>query len=219
MPAPYESIVGGSADQCVVEIRPAVIGDLNALVEICRLSFPGSLRWQGPRRIAARLWRRWLSSGSCRCWVCSRGMEVLGFVVFILDCDRYRAEAETRAVTSLDSAVLLMWHPLLAIKKAISKLSLYRATPQSVSVRKDMPNVLQKCTWIELIAVRPDVQGRGLGAMMLEHCATVTRTLGCEMVKLKVNKDNVQAFRAYERVGFEVTAEDADAYTYTYLLK
>jgi diamine N-acetyltransferase len=48
----------------------------------------------------------------------------------------------------------------------------------------------------------PAWQGRGLGSLMLTHCAQECRKLGARRLSLNVNKRNARAIRTYERHGF-----------------
>lgn len=50
----------------------------------------------------------------------------------------------------------------------------------------------------------PELHGRGLGRLMLEHCATEARRLGAHQLLLAVNKQNTRAIAAYRRDGFAV---------------
>ena len=50
----------------------------------------------------------------------------------------------------------------------------------------------------------PELQSRGLGRRMLEHCAAEARRLGAQRLILAVNKRNARAIAAYTRNGFAV---------------
>lgn len=49
----------------------------------------------------------------------------------------------------------------------------------------------------------PEYQGRGFGRLALDWVGTQARTLGCGVLRLRVNKHNAPAIRAYRRAGFE----------------
>ncbi len=51
----------------------------------------------------------------------------------------------------------------------------------------------------------PAHHGRGLGQQMLAHSLTLARAHGCEELRLRVNKSNARALRAYERAGFRIS--------------
>lgn len=50
----------------------------------------------------------------------------------------------------------------------------------------------------------PEHQGRGLGQQMLAHALHLAATHGCAELRLRVNKQNERALRAYERAGFRI---------------
>jgi len=52
----------------------------------------------------------------------------------------------------------------------------------------------------------PELQGRGLGSLLLQHCEREVRRLGARRLILSVNKRNSKAIAAYQRNGF-VTVE------------
>jgi GNAT superfamily N-acetyltransferase len=55
------------------------------------------------------------------------------------------------------------------------------------------------------IYLHPAWQGRGLGRLLLEHCANAVRGLGANRLTLTVNKRNSKAIAAYQRTGFTIT--------------
>jgi RimJ/RimL family protein N-acetyltransferase len=50
----------------------------------------------------------------------------------------------------------------------------------------------------------PEHQGHGLGQEMLAHSLALARDHGCAELRLRVNKNNPRALRAYERAGFQI---------------
>ena len=51
----------------------------------------------------------------------------------------------------------------------------------------------------------PEMHGRGLGSLLLQHCERAARQLGARRLMLAVNKRNTKAVVAYQRNGFTVT--------------
>jgi ribosomal protein S18 acetylase RimI-like enzyme len=52
--------------------------------------------------------------------------------------------------------------------------------------------------------LHPDLQGRGLGSRLLQHCEREASGQGARKLILAVNKHNTKAIAAYERNGFVV---------------
>lgn len=50
----------------------------------------------------------------------------------------------------------------------------------------------------------PELQGQGLGQLMLRRVLGAAQQAGATQVELRVNRSNVQAVRAYERAGFQI---------------
>jgi ribosomal-protein-alanine N-acetyltransferase len=53
------------------------------------------------------------------------------------------------------------------------------------------------------IAVHPDFQGQGMGAILMEACEKECRKRGCTVVTLEVRSDNKGAVRFYRDRGYE----------------
>ena len=50
----------------------------------------------------------------------------------------------------------------------------------------------------------PELQGRGLGSRLLQHCEQQARAAGAHRLILAVNKRNTKAIAAYQRNGFVI---------------
>lgn len=50
----------------------------------------------------------------------------------------------------------------------------------------------------------PDLHGRGLGSLLLDHCQNEARRFGAHRLILAVNKRNFRAIAAYQRNGFAI---------------
>ncbi len=56
---------------------------------------------------------------------------------------------------------------------------------------------------IEAVQTRPDMRGRGIGAVMINYCLDEARAKGMKAVQLTSNVARLDAHRFYERLGFE----------------
>ena len=59
---------------------------------------------------------------------------------------------------------------------------------------------------VQTIAVRPDAQGQGWGAVLLDALLNEARSCGCTEVLLEVRADNLAAIALYERRDFATIA-------------
>ena len=59
---------------------------------------------------------------------------------------------------------------------------------------------------IEGVAVAPDLQGRGIGTLMLRALSEEARARGFQALRLDVSDQNPRARALYERLGFEAAA-------------
>jgi mycothiol synthase len=67
--------------------------------------------------------------------------------------------------------------------------------------RRELPEAIG---YVDLLAVGPDHQGRGLGTMLLAEAFAAFAAAGMREAQLGVDSDNPRALRIYERAGMEV---------------
>ena len=60
---------------------------------------------------------------------------------------------------------------------------------------------------IEGVRVRPALQGRGIGAALVEHAVERARDRGCRLVQLTTDKSRSEALAFYESLGFRASHE------------
>jgi [ribosomal protein S18]-alanine N-acetyltransferase len=66
---------------------------------------------------------------------------------------------------------------------------------------------------INNLAVRPELRGRGFGALLLERVLEEAARLGAPHATLEVRRSNAAARRLYQRAGFEVAGVRTSYYT------
>jgi ribosomal protein S18 acetylase RimI-like enzyme len=57
---------------------------------------------------------------------------------------------------------------------------------------------------LDKLYVLPEHHGAGIGRMLIDHVVAKAREADCTAVTLNVNRNNVDAVRAYERCGFAI---------------
>jgi ribosomal protein S18 acetylase RimI-like enzyme len=56
--------------------------------------------------------------------------------------------------------------------------------------------------WINYLAVRPQLQGTGIGRRMMDEAEDLLRAAGCPKINLQVRATNRDVIEFYEKVGF-----------------
>jgi ribosomal protein S18 acetylase RimI-like enzyme len=56
--------------------------------------------------------------------------------------------------------------------------------------------------WINYLAVRPDLQKRGLGKKIMEHAEKTLQDAGCAKINLQIRSGNKAVIRFYESIGY-----------------
>ena len=58
--------------------------------------------------------------------------------------------------------------------------------------------------WIYSLAVRPDLQRKGIGSQMMEHAENCLRQHGCPRAKLQIDEARSDVAGFYKKLGYEV---------------
>ena len=69
------------------------------------------------------------------------------------------------------------------------------------------PDASSGVLFLSKLYLLPEGQGRGLGRLALGWARAQARALGCQVLRLRVNKHNAPAIRAYRRAGFAFVGE------------
>jgi len=115
----------------------------------------------------------------------------------------------------------VMFHPLVAIHTVyrIMKCAIGKEQAPRISGSDDTEWRRETRTWIELIAVRPEYRGRGLGRILLDRCDLRTQELGRIGIGLRVASDNTSAKHLYEKCGYVCYQQDVKGSVYRKLLE
>ncbi|MEW6567480.1 MAG: GNAT family N-acetyltransferase [Chloroflexota bacterium] len=68
--------------------------------------------------------------------------------------------------------------------------------------------------YLHALRVRPAYRNQGLGSRLISEAETLLRRQGYRRVALAVAKDNTAARRLYERLGYNVVADDPGGWSY-----
>ena len=56
--------------------------------------------------------------------------------------------------------------------------------------------------WINYLAVRTDLQGHGLGKMIMAHAEDMLKAAGCPKINLQIRSTNQKVIGFYESLGY-----------------
>ncbi len=200
-----------SKTQSVPIVRKCVLQDLDQLVEICRHSFPKNIRWRANCEMAKQWWRAVFVSQAAEAWVVEKGGVVIAFCVLVKDEVMWAEEKEFRKGSILAHFVSALHHPLLACYQVGQNLKAAVKKKHPIIYHRHIPEwcTLEMRTWIELIAVSPDYQGKGFAKRLLSHCYLVTNRLGRKVIGLRVAPENAFAKNFYKKHGFICQQSDS----------
>jgi ribosomal protein S18 acetylase RimI-like enzyme len=127
-----------------------------------------------------------------------KGLEIRQFVI-----------EDTDAVLEVwNQAGMIMPHrnPRSDIQKKLrhSPESFFVGTLKSAIVATVMVGYDGHRGWIYTLAVKPDLQRKGIGRQMMEHAESWLRQQGCLRVKLQVDEPRRDVVGFYEKLGYEV---------------
>jgi len=170
--------------------RPATLDDVDALCNICREGFPGSLLWDGPGFLARGWWRDVLRSSSAETWVWSSGREISGVCVLVKDMKAWEAEplsSERNFYVRFFAAIAC---PRLVFSRFLKKRRIVRSPADDCPTSEAVSINTEHLMWIRLVAVARHRQRCGVGRKILEFCERRARELNRRGVEAFVFSDN-----------------------------
>ncbi len=197
-----------------VRIRRSGCEDIDQLIKICRASFPDSLKWQGPAFYARKWWKSTLQLTSCEVWVCLLDGQPAGFSMLLTDVSRYNKEKCRLSRNPLFALFAFATCPKLFITKILRKISKAIHRPCKDNHAGDIDGLVCSATWLELIAVSSHMRRMGLAARLLEFCVERTKQFGRDAISLRVEANNTNAIRLYEKCGFAGTGQSGSSLAY-----
>lgn len=191
--------------------------DVNELAVMSRLCYPYLLRWQGPLFHNRKRWRVILDAECCEAWVCLSNGQIIGYFTLILDRQKYD-EADGKPRPGLFVRLyMIVIRPKLSITTVLRKLklrihrSLHRlfglsSGEDKMAGSKALTGVEgRQVPWIGYVAVKPDVQGKGVATEMVNFCVQRAAELGHKEIWTKVERKNIGVCRLMRKAGFMMT--------------
>lgn len=197
-----------------VDIRPFQAADLDALYEICLLT-----GWRGadatalyadPALLGHFYAAPYTAHDPALCLIATLDGKPAGYILGTADSVAFRTWSEAHWFPALRER-----YPLPDSSDASPNATLIRnihAGYQPPSYSRDYPAHLH----IDLL---PCLQGRGVGARLMNRFFDLLRDRSCPAVHLVVNKANTRAVAFYRRFGFDVIEESANHAAFGFTLR
>jgi ribosomal protein S18 acetylase RimI-like enzyme len=186
------------------DCRRAEYKDMNMLIDICRHSFPGTVRWQSSYTVAKAWWSSAIGSDAVEVWVLSDKEQIDAFLVLVTDEAEWARQKRLRQVSLWYSLSALrhsaVWRHCLAM--TINAITGFKNVSHVHSEQNHIGQRVHNRIWLELLAVRPNRRGSGLARQLMMCCETRAAQLGRQSVVLRVAHDNVAAKMLYEKQDF-----------------
>lgn len=206
--------------------RLAGTTDIDSIVKICRDSFPKVVRWQGSRFVSRKWCKVWLDSFSNETWVCLCGAVIVGLLVLKLDRHSASKEIQEHYPNLLARMSALIFCPKVVlshlVKMAISYIRKNKRKsvngPRAPELKGFDSTERKNVIWIAPMAVSLQKRRCGIGMKLLRFAEARAVTLGCQMIKLSVEKGNKPAIKLYEKNGFTQASVTKDHIYYSKLL-
>lgn len=198
--------------------------DIPGVMEICAESFPDSVRWIPGSALGLRWWKNVLAFESCVVLKFVDGEQTAGFIVMVVDLDRFSRQKEGLSVGMKDYLAMAIRHPLNTMKSIVKKLQKSLKTRFATddfpggSNQPEENMDMNEIAWIELVAVRRDMRGKRISSRLISQCKEIIAEHGKKAIFLRVDTDNIPAIRVYEKSGFKWISASEGQSTFALML-
>lgn len=186
------------------KLQKAFAHDTQQLIEVCNVSFGESLRWRAMGKLALSWWQTALTSSAVESWCIVDEGRIAALCVLVIDEMQWKIQRRIRRGSNLDILFSILFHPGVAFRELQRRIK--GSLNRRLIIVNDRPLPTgygpRKRTWIELVAVRPEERGKGLGKRLLDCCNRRTIELHREFIALRVESANLSAKRLYENAGY-----------------
>ncbi len=197
------------------EVTRAEYEDIPELIQVCRRSFPDSIKWQGAPVGARRWWKNVMSASAAEIYILQSEGQIAAFSLLITDENLSKTQVSSRPIPLWLTLLTMVTCPIVALRKARKALSDHFRASESVATAA-VPVYWKPETrvWIGLIAVDPSHRGKGFAKQLLKYCDERTAAIGKRVIGLKVDSDNRSAQRLYQCSGYVRIASNSDSQYY-----
>ncbi|TFG90320.1 MAG: GNAT family N-acetyltransferase [Candidatus Atribacteria bacterium] len=198
-----------------ITIRRAHLSDIPDLLKIGRKCF-SRIQFRGIYSYVRPWWQAAITSEAADVYVAQYKGLVIAFAVLVKDEELWRKEKKHRKGPFIYHLLSCIVCPVLTFK-----ILCIRATRLMVGNEHQPKSSIEMSynrTWLEILAVVPQEQGRGIGKLLLRECESLTKTKGCDAIGLMVSKSNERAIRLYKKMGYQKIIESPEGKFYIKVL-
>ena len=199
-------------------VRRAALDDVDALCDICREGWPGTLLWDGPRFLARNWWRAVFRYSSAETWIWSSGGEIYGVGVLVKDMAHWNEEPLYPERNLFVRLLAALTCPRLVLSRLLKRMMVVKSPPCDCSTLETVSKNVESPVWIRLIAVSQSKRRQGIGRKILQFCDSRTLEFNRKAVKLFVFSDNKPARCLFSQEGFVCTDHRHNGCVYTKVL-
>ena len=197
-------------------IRYATENDLEALINISRISFPHRMYWC-TRSQSKKWWKCSLASKFSETWVSQFNGQVAGYVRLVTDLKKYQKESQELRPDLMTLFYAFSIRPWLLPIKIVNKI-IYVTSGRVRYIDSDNPKDYNNSLWAYTMAVLPEMQNKGIGTSMIHFRDQRALELGYDSIKIWIEKKRKVSIRLHEKYGFIRTAKIGQYFEYLKVL-
>ncbi|HCO96267.1 MAG TPA: hypothetical protein DIU00_20395 [Phycisphaerales bacterium] len=198
-----------------ITIRRAHLSDIPYLLKICRKCF-SRIQWRGVSSYVRPWWQAAITSEAADVCVAQYKGRVIAFAVLVKDEELWRKQKKRGEGPFMSHLLSCIVCPVLTFKALCIKVA--RLMVGNEDQLQSSIGMSYKRTWLEILAVMPREQGRGIAKLLLCECESLTKNEGCDAIRLMVTKSNKRAIRLYKKMGYQKTTENSEGEFYMKVL-
>lgn len=198
-------------------IRRAIQDDVEALIDISRVSFRNQLIWCTKHQ-ARKWWKYIISSQFSETWIFQSNGQVAGYLRLVTDPVNYKKE-EIKVYPKFHTLIYVFCtHPWFLFIKIVEKIvSITSKTIRYVDI-EDLNISDDRTAWAHFMAVTPKMRNRGIGTSMIKFRDQRALELGFYVIKMWIEKKRKVSIKLNEKNGFIKTGKYGNFYVFIKVL-